>query len=152
MSRARRFPLLLPRLIIWIKSDKTGSNWIKSDFETMSDILTAKSMPFASINSTNPRTNLWNFHENFLRIDNFEKLFFYFCFIPLKISSDLYGRMDGSKFWCFPCFPENSLLCVILRYRVYFLFHSEDSTLEWPMLWRITMNSLHNEGIYEWVS
>ena len=21
--------------------------------------------------------------------------------------------------------------------------------LEWPMLWRITMNSLHNEGIYE---
>ena len=21
--------------------------------------------------------------------------------------------------------------------------------VEWPMLWRITMNSLHNEGIYE---
>ena len=21
--------------------------------------------------------------------------------------------------------------------------------LEWPKLWRITMNSLHNEGIYE---
>ena len=27
--------------------------------------------------------------------------------------------MDGSKFWCFPWFPENSLLCVILRYTVY---------------------------------
>ena len=25
-------------------------------------------------------------------------------------------------------------------------------TLEWPMLWRITMNSLQNEGIYEWVN
>ena len=43
----------------------------------------------------------------------------FFCFIPLKISPNLYGRMDGSKFWCFPWFPENSLLCVILRYTVY---------------------------------
>ena len=53
---------------------------------------------------------------------------FFFCFLPIKISPNLYGRMDVSKFWCFPSFPENSLLCVILRYRVYFLFHSEDST------------------------
>ena len=34
----------------------------------------------------------------------------------MKISPNLYGRMDGSKFWCFPWFPENSLLCVILCY------------------------------------
>ena len=27
--------------------------------------------------------------------------------------------MDGSKFWGFPWFPENSLVCVILRYTVY---------------------------------
>ena len=27
--------------------------------------------------------------------------------------------MDGWKFWCFPWFPGNSLLCVILRYTVY---------------------------------
>ena len=40
----------------------------------------------------------------------------------MKISPNLYGRMDGSKFWCFPCFPENSLLCVILRYTVYLFF------------------------------
>ena len=40
------------------------------------------------------------------------------CFISMKISPNLYGRMDGSKFWCFPWFPENSLLCVILRYTV----------------------------------
>ena len=37
----------------------------------------------------------------------------------MKISPKLYGRMDGSKFWCFPWFPENSSLCVILRYTVY---------------------------------
>ena len=41
------------------------------------------------------------------------------CFIPMKISPNLYGRMNGSKFWCFPWFPEISLLCVILRYTVY---------------------------------
>ena len=93
----------------------------------------ATSMPFASINPTNPRTNPWNFHENFLRIGGAGKWAFFesailnfffkkkvfFCFIPIKISPNLYGRMDGSKFWCFPWFPENSLLCVILRYTVY---------------------------------
>ena len=38
-----------------------------------------------------------------------------FCF---KISQSFLGSKDGSKFWWFPWFPENSLLCVILRYRV----------------------------------
>ena len=33
----------------------------------------ATSMPFASFNPTNPRTNLRNFRENFLRIGDFEK-------------------------------------------------------------------------------
>ena len=33
----------------------------------------ARSMPFASCNPTNPRTNLWNFHEKILRIGDFEK-------------------------------------------------------------------------------
>ena len=94
----------------------------------------ATSMPFASFNPTNPRTNLRNFREKFLRIGDFEKwaffesaiLNFFFekkikkKFFIMKISPNLYGRMDGSKFWCFPWFPENSLLCVILRYRVYF--------------------------------
>jgi hypothetical protein len=37
----------------------------------------ATSMPFPSINSTNPRTNLWNFREIFLRIGDFEKLSFF---------------------------------------------------------------------------
>ena len=103
----------------------------------------ATSMPFASFNPTNPRTNLRNFRENFLRIGDFEKWaffgsailnfffekkYFFFCFIPMKISPNLYGRMDGSKFWCFPWFPENSLLCVILCYTVYLqsLYHAKD--------------------------
>ena len=33
----------------------------------------ATSMPFTSINSTNPRTNPWNFREKFLRIGDFGK-------------------------------------------------------------------------------
>ena len=33
----------------------------------------ATSMPFASINPTNPRTNPWNFHKKILRIGHFEK-------------------------------------------------------------------------------
>ena len=49
----------------------------------------------------------------------FSKKKFFFCFILMKISPNLHGRMDGLKFWCFPWFPENSLLCVILRYTVY---------------------------------
>ena len=28
----------------------------------------------------------------------------------------------------------------------------EHWALEWPMLWRITKNSLHNEGTYKWVN
>ena len=30
-------------------------------------------MPFASMNSTNPRTDPWNFHKKILRIGDFEK-------------------------------------------------------------------------------
>ena len=37
----------------------------------------ATSMPFASINPTNPRTNLWNFREKILRIGDFEKRCFF---------------------------------------------------------------------------
>ena len=43
----------------------------------------------------------------------------FFCLIFLKISLNLYGRMDGLKFWRFPWFPANSFLCVIKRYTVY---------------------------------
>ena len=67
----------------------------------------ATSMPFASINPTNPRTNLWNFRKKILRIGDFEKSailnfirlnFLFFCFILMKISPNLYGRLDELKF------------------------------------------------------
>jgi hypothetical protein len=54
----------------------------------------ATPMPFASINSTNPRTNPWNFHEKTLRIGGAGKWGFFesailnfFCFISMKTSS-----------------------------------------------------------------
>ena len=78
-------------------------------------------MAFASINPIKPRTDLWKFRKKNLRIGDFENILFFFCFILMKISPNLYGRMVGLKFWCFPWFPENSLLRVILRYRVYIL-------------------------------
>ena len=62
-------------------------------------------MPFESINPTNPRTNPWNFRKQFLRIDGFENLSFFksaaqsaiwniflkifFCFIFVKICQHL---------------------------------------------------------------
>ena len=75
----------------------------------------ATPMPFASINSTNPRTNPWNFHEKILRIGGagkwgffesailnffFQDIFF-FCFISMKTSSPFiwgiiyFCNMDG---------------------------------------------------------
>ena len=69
-------------------------------------------MPFASINPTIPRTNLWNFGENCSAFGDVKKLsffesailIFFFCFIPMKISHKLCVRMDGTQFlilWCF---------------------------------------------------
>ena len=37
----------------------------------------------------------------------------------MKISHKLCDRIDGTQFWCFPWFPANFLLCVILRCTVY---------------------------------
>ena len=56
----------------------------------------------------------------------FSKKKIFFWFIRMKISPNLYGRLDGLKFWCFLWFPEHSLLCVKLRYTVYVNRHNED--------------------------
>ena len=45
--------------------------------QSLNHIGWATSMPFASINSTNPRTNPWNFYKKILRIGNFEKCTFF---------------------------------------------------------------------------
>ena len=39
----------------------------------------------------------------------------FFCFILMKISPNLYGRTDESKFWSFLSFPGNFLLCLIIQ-------------------------------------
>ena len=87
----------------------------------------AKSMPFASINSIQPRSNPWNFQKR--KIENWrfwktailknQPFWIFFCLIPMKISHKLCGTMDGYQFWCFLWFPAKSLLCVIYRYTVY---------------------------------
>ena len=90
----------------------------------------ATSMPFASFNPTNPRTNLRNFREKILRIGDFEKWaffwvghfefffrkkkIFFFASFPWKLAQIYMVEWMG-----FPWFLENSLLCVILRYTVY---------------------------------
>ena len=67
------------------------------------------SMPFVSINPTNPRTNPRNFHKKILRIGDFEKRRFwksaifnffkkknFFLLHPIKISHKLCDRINGS--------------------------------------------------------
>ena len=102
--------------------------------QSLSHIGWATSMPLASINSTNPRTNPWNFREK--KVENWgiwksqlfwvghfdffsKKIIKKNCFIPMNISHKLCDRMDGTQFWCFPWSPANSLLCVLLRYTVW---------------------------------
>ena len=80
----------------------------------------AKSMPFASINPTNPRTNPWNFHEKILRIGGAGKWVFFeaailnflsrpfwifFCFISVKNPALLYEVSFFSALWI--VFPES---------------------------------------------
>ena len=70
-------------------------------------------MPFASINPINPRANLWNFHEIFLRIGDFEKLsffesailnfFFFVCFLWKSVKGSWISRM-GQNFNDYPGF------------------------------------------------
>ena len=80
----------------------------------------ATSMPFSSINSTNPRTNPWNFHEKILRIGGAGKWGFFeaailnflsrpfwifFCFISVKNPALLYEVSFFSALWM--VFPES---------------------------------------------
>ena len=77
-------------------------------------------MPFASINSTNPRTNPWKFHEKILRIGGAGKWGFFeaailnflsrpfwifFCFISVKNPALLYEVSFFSALWM--VFPES---------------------------------------------
>ena len=49
----------------------------------------------------------------------------------MKISYKLCDRMNGSQFWCFSWFPENSLLYVILLYTVQCSYNlSRDNSIQ----------------------
>jgi hypothetical protein len=66
-------------------------------------------MPFTSINSTNPRTNLWNFREKILRIGGAGKLlFFEFGFWLL-----------GFEFFFFFFFSQWKSACLNMRYHLF---------------------------------
>ena len=80
----------------------------------------AKSMPFASVNPTNPRTNPWKFHEKILRIGGAGKWCFFeaailnflsrpfwifFRFISVKNPAHLYEVSFFSALWM--VFPES---------------------------------------------
>ena len=67
----------------------------------------AKSMPFTSINPTNPKTNPWNFGGNCSAFGDVEKLsffesailiIFFFAFIPIEISHNLWDTKEGTNF------------------------------------------------------
>ena len=93
----------------------------------------AKSMPFTSINSTNPMTSPYNFHKKILRIGNFKK----HCFFELAIFelmsdsvNEFYYPMDRSmkfsqknienwQFWKMAFFlsrPSSSLWNLVSNY------------------------------------
>ena len=58
----------------------------------------ARSIPFASINSSNPRTNLWNLCKNFLKIVDFEKFW-----VSHFFASSPWISVKGS--WSFDDYP-----------------------------------------------
>ena len=94
-----------------LKNSQKNTNF-QSVLELMSDSLKATSMPFVSINPTNPRTNLWNFRKIFLRIGDFEKLSFF-----------------ESGFQKIPCYAyyyviQCTYILIINQIRMYFSCHS----------------------------
>ena len=74
----------------------------------------------------NRKDQSMKFSQNFFENWRFWKsaILDFFCLIPMKICHKLCDRMNGTQFWCFPWFPANSLLFVILRYTVYFSMES----------------------------
>ena len=85
----------------------------------------ATSMPFASTNSTNPRTNPRNFQKKILRIGDFKKCTFFesailnfffqkkkffFCLIPMKTRQSLLVSKGQSKFWWLSWFGAHEVL------------------------------------------
>ena len=118
--------------ILWIgpwvsRIDWCKGHWCSSTYMVvrLSDIRakTGKKCIFCVLGCSCPNEFSWKIFENwwFWKMVILKNGHFgiFFCLIPMKISDKLCDRMDGTDFWCFPWFPANSLLCVILRYTVY---------------------------------
>ena len=83
-------------------------------------------MPFPSINSSNQRTNPWNFHEKYWELAELENevflswpfwIFFqkktFFCFILMKTwSIGVLVSKDFLKFWWLPWFAAPNSTCL----------------------------------------
>ena len=72
-------------------------NSLKTQF--LNNIGWATSMPFASINPTNQRTNPWNFDNIFLRIGDFEKLSFFESAILKMKKNENQSKLLGYQGW-----------------------------------------------------
>ena len=98
----------MQRALMWLNlyDSEAVRHKLKTGFFEFLGRFWAISMPVASFNPTNPKTNPWSFHKIILRIGDFEKwpffestiLNIFFCFIPMKISHKLCIRMDGTQF------------------------------------------------------
>ena len=107
------------RLVLGTKQPKNTKNAFSTCFcpyvrQPHDHIGWAELMAFASINPTNPRTNLWNFRENFLRIGDLEKLSFfelailnfYFASFPWKSAQIYMVEWMGWNFDVFSGFQK----------------------------------------------
>ena len=114
------------KTIEWFKPTQASTFFTSNDFfvflgcfcsyvrQPHDHIGLATSMPFTSINPTNPRTNPWKFHEKILRIGGAGKWGFFeaailnflsrpfwifFCFISVKNPAHLYEVSFFSALW-----------------------------------------------------
>ena len=102
-------------------------------------------MPFASINPTNPRTNIWNFRKNILRIGNFEKLSLFWFHETL-----LNNETQMPKLFA----PEHAFMKIQLQ----FSQSSLDFNQLWnPLIWnrsishfRVYFHSTITKGQFMW--
>ena len=68
--------------------------------------------------------NLWIENLSFFE----SVIFYFFCFIPIQISHNLWGTKDVTKFWWLLWFPAKSYLggCKIMRHCTYMRVRSWD--------------------------
>ena len=75
----------------------------------------ATSMPFASFNPTNPRTNLRNFREKILRIGDFEKWVFFESAILNFFFKIFFSHENQPKFICWNGWVEIFMFSLVSR-------------------------------------